>query len=144
MNYEAWLTRFGQVVKRYRLASELTQFDLAEQAGCQQSDISRLERGQQGFDSRTAYGISKVLGIAVSTLIAEAEDIPHDRPRLTRAALTIAEQYGALPVADQRRFDKLVKLVFTGTDLTVPPNLRLIKAAEPRAPYGPKPRRKPA
>jgi non-specific serine/threonine protein kinase len=60
-------TRFGDVLRRYRLAAGLTQDELAERAGLSAHGISDLERGARRFPQQdTVARLSQALGLEAS------------------------------------------------------------------------------
>jgi transcriptional regulator with XRE-family HTH domain len=51
----------------------MTQAELADAGGMSQADVSRLERGTQGFDSTSILNLANALGCSLTDLFAEAE-----------------------------------------------------------------------
>jgi len=64
---------FGKVLQRRRLEKNISQEDLALQAGVDRTFISRLERGIRQPTITTLIGIGQALGISAATLLQEAE-----------------------------------------------------------------------
>lgn len=73
MNYQLFLTRMGNAIKRRRKSLGKSQIELSVDADTDQSTISRLERGLQGFDSSLIVRISAALDCPLSDLVLEAE-----------------------------------------------------------------------
>lgn len=73
--FDEFRARLGQVLKRRREEKGLNQSDLAAPIGLSQADISRIERAEQGFDSKTIFSIAKQLGTSLTDLFAEVERI---------------------------------------------------------------------
>src|SRR5918998_1770683 len=88
---------FGGLLRRYRVASGLTQEELAERAGVSTRGISDLERGAHGLPRKdTLQLLLDALALAPadrSTLVAAAR-----RPATTRARRERGVRYPALPV----------------------------------------------
>src|SRR5690349_11530388 len=69
-------TSFGELLRRYRLAANLTQEELAEQAGISTRGLSDLERGARGLPRKDTL-----------QLLLQALDLPQaDRAALVAAA----------------------------------------------------------
>ena len=64
---------FGAIVRKYRMASGLSQEALAERADIHHTHVGLIERGQRNASLDVAYRVSRALGLPLSTLIAEAE-----------------------------------------------------------------------
>jgi transcriptional regulator with XRE-family HTH domain len=62
----------GAAIQHFRRAAKLNQETLAQAVGLNQSDISRIERGQQGFDISKLESFSVALGIPVVDLVTYA------------------------------------------------------------------------
>lgn len=62
------LIRFGENVRRHRIAKGFTQERLANDLGIEISQISRIERGVINTSIITLYAISKTLNIDISQL----------------------------------------------------------------------------
>ena len=70
---------FSEVVKRHRVALNLSKARLAETSGLHQTYIGLLERGKRSPNIDTANGIAGALGITLSQLIEEAEKLASQR-----------------------------------------------------------------
>jgi transcriptional regulator with XRE-family HTH domain len=66
----------GQVIREIREAREATLEDIALAADTNASNLSRIERGKQGFSSDTLERIASALGVTVSELHFRAEADP--------------------------------------------------------------------
>jgi transcriptional regulator with XRE-family HTH domain len=66
----------GQVIREIREAREATLEDIALAADTNASNLSRIERGKQGFSSDTLERIASALGVTVSELHLRAEADP--------------------------------------------------------------------
>jgi transcriptional regulator with XRE-family HTH domain len=64
---------FGPLVKKYRLAKELSQEELAEKADVHPTYIGLLERRQRTPGIDVAERVARAIGMKLSHLIAEAE-----------------------------------------------------------------------
>jgi len=68
----------GQVIREIREAREATLEDIALAADTNASNLSRIERGKQGFSSETLERIASALGMTVSELHLRAEAAPSE------------------------------------------------------------------
>lgn len=66
----------GQVIREIREAREATLEEIALAADTNASNLSRIERGKQGFSSDTLERIATALGVTVSELHLRAEAAP--------------------------------------------------------------------
>ncbi len=64
---------FNQVVRRHRLARQLSQERLSEHAEVDRTYVGLLERGQRSAGLDVAHRLADALGVAFSDLIAETE-----------------------------------------------------------------------
>ncbi len=65
--------QIGQVIREIREAHEATLEDIALAADTNASNLSRIERGKQGFSSEMLERIASALGVTVSELHLRAE-----------------------------------------------------------------------
>jgi transcriptional regulator with XRE-family HTH domain len=72
---ESFRTRLGAAIRRRRKERELTQVQLAAQMHIDQANITRLERGRQGFDSETIFNVAAALGCTLTDIFAEVEHV---------------------------------------------------------------------
>jgi transcriptional regulator with XRE-family HTH domain len=64
---------FGEILRRHRSDQNISQEELAFQAGVDRTFISRLERGIRQPTITTLIGIGQALGISAADLVREAE-----------------------------------------------------------------------
>ena len=64
---------FGIVLRALRQERELSQEDLALEAGLQRNYISLLERGVNSASIKTIFKLAKALGVSASDLVRLAE-----------------------------------------------------------------------
>ncbi|MDR2173978.1 MAG: helix-turn-helix domain-containing protein [Burkholderiales bacterium] len=64
---------FGKVLQRHRLQRDISQEELAFQAGVDRTFVSRLERGIRQPTITTLINIGQALGISAANLVQEAE-----------------------------------------------------------------------
>jgi len=67
-------TAFNRVVRRHRLAQELSQEALSERAEVDRTYVGLLERGQRGVGLDVAKRLAEALGRSLTELVAEAEE----------------------------------------------------------------------
>lgn len=70
---------FGEVLRRHRSFKDISQEELAFQAGVDRTFVSRLERGIRQPTITTVIGIGQALGISAADLVRETEDEYHRR-----------------------------------------------------------------
>lgn len=111
MDYAQFRVRLGAALKRRRVARQLTQVQLSERMGIDQANITRIERGKQGFDSETLFRIAKELGCSLADLFAEVEQT--STASLSKEAIDLARNWNSLPrptrEAYKKRIEALVK-----------------------------------
>lgn len=64
---------FGEVLRRYRLEKNISQEELAFQAGVDRTFVSRLERGIRQPTITTLIGLGQALGVSAADLVQETE-----------------------------------------------------------------------
>ncbi len=64
---------FGSILKRHRMLANVSQEELAFQAGVDRTYISRLERGVRQPTITTLIGLGAALGIPAAELVSETE-----------------------------------------------------------------------
>ncbi len=62
---------FGKIIKEYRIKSELTQEELAEELGISIKYVSRLENGYSGIKRQTLINCMNLLGISPNVIFSE-------------------------------------------------------------------------
>lgn len=94
----------GPAIRHYRRARGLTQLDLSTLVGLSQSDISRIERGQQAIDIDRLHQLADALGTHPADILARAEPSDPDRARWLDlyARMTDEERTAALTILDPR------------------------------------------
>lgn len=70
--------QFGRVVRRRRLAADLSQEALSEQAGLHRTYVGLLERGLRMPSILVAKQIAEALGTTMAGLLGEVEKEPAD------------------------------------------------------------------
>jgi transcriptional regulator with XRE-family HTH domain len=68
MDYNQFLKRLGSAVRQRRIDNNKTQESVAHDLGVHQSNLSKLEKGDQGFDSRTLFDLAQSLGTPLHQL----------------------------------------------------------------------------
>jgi transcriptional regulator with XRE-family HTH domain len=66
--------RFGKVVLRRRLETQLAQDEFAEKAGIHRTTLSLIERGKHLPNLNLIRLLAKAFGVKMSVLVAEAEE----------------------------------------------------------------------
>jgi transcriptional regulator with XRE-family HTH domain len=66
---------FGQVLRKHRLAAELSQEQLGLESGVQRNFISLIETGQNQPTITTIFKLAGALGVKPSKLVSEAEKL---------------------------------------------------------------------
>lgn len=61
---------FGKVLREYRSKADLSQEDLALEAGIDRTFVSLLERGQRQPTLTTLFRLAKVLEVSPATLVS--------------------------------------------------------------------------
>jgi len=64
---------FGAVLRQYRSARNISQEELAFQAGVDRTFVSRLERGIRQPTITTLIGIGQALGVSAADLVRDTE-----------------------------------------------------------------------
>lgn len=65
---------FNRVVRRHRLAQDLSQELLSERAAVDRTYVGLLERGHRGAGLDVAKRLADALGLSLTELVAEAEE----------------------------------------------------------------------
>lgn len=102
------LARLGKAIKARRLELGKTQEEFSADVGINQSNISRLERGEQSLTLETLLRIVDALDTSLTALFA-AVDNRQDINRLTQSMLQIAQE-------DPKRYNAIRTLA------NLPPN----------------------
>ncbi|MEO6697296.1 MAG: helix-turn-helix transcriptional regulator [Gammaproteobacteria bacterium] len=116
-------TELGAALRRLRLARGLKLADVAYAAGTDPANISRLERGIQGYSDQTLTAIADIFGMRLWEIFREAESQPAHQVREEHG------HYGAVPAkqlqllnqryahaspAARKLIDTLVKIAASG------------------------------
>lgn len=109
MAYDMFRTRLGAAIRRHRKERELTQVQLAEKVGIDQANITRLERGKQGFDSETIFNIAQALDCTLTELFAEVEQVRAPNP--PKDALAVAQAWQRLPKGMREEYKRRLQLL---------------------------------
>ena len=64
---------FGEVLRRHRSARNISQEELAFQAGVDRTFVSRLERGVRQPTITTLISVGQALGVSAAELVRETE-----------------------------------------------------------------------
>lgn len=75
VDFHVFLTRFGIAVKRRRLEKGWTQYELAAKVGVEQPSVHRIEKGRQGWDSKTVFSLAEALECSLADLFIEVEQV---------------------------------------------------------------------
>lgn len=96
--YAGILPPMNNIVK-IRKARNLTQTDLADLAGVEQSTISKLERGGDSVTLRTLNAVATALGVSIADLFASRSE----------AEIMILDAYRQLPPERQKGWQDLAQ-----------------------------------
>jgi len=66
---------FGVVLRKHRLALKLSQEALSEKADLHPTHVSLIERFQRNPSLNVAGSLAMAMGLSLSNMIAEAEDL---------------------------------------------------------------------
>jgi transcriptional regulator with XRE-family HTH domain len=66
---------FGMVLRKHRLAAELTQEQLGLESGVQRNFISLIETGQNQPTIGTIFKLATALGVKPSKLVSDSEKL---------------------------------------------------------------------
>jgi transcriptional regulator with XRE-family HTH domain len=111
MDYAAFRKRIGRVIRERRQALKLKQAELADRLGTDQGNVSRLERGVQGFDSEILFKVRDALDIAWSEVFALVEGnwngARAQAPEIRRLGTELAN----MAKEDRARYDAIRTLI---------------------------------
>lgn len=68
-------TAFGEVIRRRRITKSISQEELADLAGIHRTYMSKIELGKVRLGLDAARKVATGLGLPLSVLIAEAEEL---------------------------------------------------------------------
>ncbi len=93
----------GRKIRRLRKERKLTQNDLAARIGIQQSDLSRIERGEYRVSLDTLFRMLAEFKVSVSEFFEE------DRGgAVSPREVLMIQQFNALPAEDQEEIEHLI------------------------------------
>lgn len=107
----------------------------------EQSSISQLENGKQGFDSATLYRLSSRLNLPLSDLFAFMEK--RKDPQLPAEAVALAAAWLSLPVEDRKSYKERIEALASVYKKPVPDE-RLTETGAWKAPKRLRPQRRKA
>lgn len=112
--------QIGQVIREIREARKATLEDIAFAADTNASNLSRIERGKQGYSTETLEGIASALGVTVSELhlrteaasrkAAKASNSIGEKHQLLGATIA-ASKYSALTQENRELVDEFMALL---------------------------------
>ena len=112
--------QIGQVIREIREARKATLEEVAFAAGTNASNLSRIERGTQGYSPETLERIASALGVTVSDLHLRAEaasnvagqanTVTDGRKRKLPPATLAANKYSALTPGNRELVDEFMAL----------------------------------
>jgi ribosome-binding protein aMBF1 (putative translation factor) len=79
-----FLTDLGEVVRKRRLALNLSQEELASRAGVHRTYLSDIERGARNITVTVLARIAEALEVRVSRLFRLTEDNGYEQPKRSR------------------------------------------------------------
>lgn len=109
----------GATLRRLRQLRDLTLADMAYTVGLDPANLSRLERGKQGYSPIVLEKIAHFLGMRLSELFREAEREAGDHVReegasyassLKKPVIQMAQRYHAASPAARALVDTLLEL----------------------------------
>jgi transcriptional regulator with XRE-family HTH domain len=93
----------GRKLRELRKERKLSQAELSSRIGIQQSDLSRMEKGEYRVSLDTLLRLLSEFEVSVGEFFGEAA-----RESLTPADLRLVDRFKALPVAAQREIEELI------------------------------------
>lgn len=119
-SYHQFLTRLGVCIRNRRKARELTQTELSARVQISQSSVTRLERGEQGFDSETLFQVAKALGCSMTDLIADAENTTSTS--LSPEEIAFTKRWRQLPVKMREEYRSRIEALAEAIEKTRVPD----------------------
>jgi transcriptional regulator with XRE-family HTH domain len=109
----------GQVIREIREARKATLEEIAFAADTNASNLSRIERGAQGYSPETLERVASALGVTVSELHlrAEAANTPTKASSAATGrkhhlpSLTLASKYSTLTPGNRALVDEFIALL---------------------------------
>ena len=87
----------GQLVRQHRQQRNLTQTELARQIGIQQSDLSRMEKGEYRVSLDVLFRILQVFELSLGEFFGDLA-----QQSLTSRESTLLQSFRTLPLDEQR------------------------------------------
>jgi transcriptional regulator with XRE-family HTH domain len=107
----------GQVIRAIREARKATLEEIAFAANTNASNLSRIERGQQGYSPEVLERIALALGVTVAELHVQAEVVDSSGAKSDpgkqgqRSAFALTAKYAALTPEHRELTDEFVALL---------------------------------
>jgi transcriptional regulator with XRE-family HTH domain len=106
----------GQVIRAIREARKATLEEIAFAADTNASNLSRIERGVQGYSAETLERIANALGVTVAELHLRVDDsatstTPGQKKQKSQASNAIISRYAALSPENQELADEFMALL---------------------------------
>lgn len=114
----------GAVLRQLRQARGLKLIDIAYPAGTDAANLSRMERGKQGYSYEILAAIADTLGVTLSELFRQAESRAGLQLREEHSSYTTGQtkplarlnrHYAQLPLATRELFDTLLDMSLSGS-----------------------------
>jgi transcriptional regulator with XRE-family HTH domain len=111
---------YGERLKKYRLARDMTQEELSAQTGILATSISRIEHGTRKLALEEAVRIAEVLRIRVEALVSD--DILEELSREYHEPLmvTLKEKLDTIPLEYRKTVADVLETLLTGHHAMVP------------------------
>ncbi len=93
----------GRKIRRLRKERKLTQNDLAAKIGIQQSDLSRIERGEYRVSLDTLFRMLAEFRVSIAEFFEEGSG-----SSLSPRDVLMVQQFNALPAEDQQEVQHLI------------------------------------
>lgn len=104
--------QIGQAIREIREARKATLEEIALAADTNASNLSRIERGKQGYSTETLERIASALGVTVSELHLRCEANSRTIGRANYSGATIASsKYSALTQQNRELVDEFMALL---------------------------------
>jgi transcriptional regulator with XRE-family HTH domain len=85
-NQDAWLVALGESIRSRRTVVQMSQQELAFDAGVHRTYISDIERGSRNLTVLTFNRIAQALGTTAGALYVRADEIAHAQLKSGRAS----------------------------------------------------------
>lgn len=116
MNCNIQPMHIGQVIRQIREARRATLEEIAFAADTNASNLSRIERGRQGYSAEALERIAQALGVTVAELHVQVEAATGAAKSASgnvnqRATNTLSAKYAALSPENQALTDEFIALL---------------------------------